>query len=406
MNITNELVNPGALQICKTLNEHGHQAFIVGGCVRDLLLNEIPKDWDITTDAKPEQVIAIFPKTYPTGIDHGTVTVSLGEGIENNFEVTTFRVEGEYKDGRRPEEVSFVTNVEDDLSRRDLTINAIAYEPSSGRLIDPFGGMADIEKGIIRAVGNANDRFKEDGLRIMRAARFAARFNYHIEINTFRAMKDNLLTLSLVSKERVRDELCKTLMTKSPVTGLLAMLNSRILMLVTPKLFMHCTKFSLLDQKRCLGNLETRLAFLYKNVGREEFHSEMKNLKFSVKEIKQSLFLHDLINRFNDYYYGLKLEYRQFMSIIKNSGDDWSETLTQFIIMVNAIEYDLNYFKVHESEIVFSRKEMNINGNELMKLGMKQGPEMKIVLDKCYAKIIENPEDNTLEILSKFALNQ
>src|ERR1700690_2543711 len=174
LKISPQSINPLALQICQILQQAGFQAFIVGGCVRDLLLGVIPKDWDITTNATPQEIISLFPKTYPTGIKHGTVTVAMNEGIQNHFEVTTFRVEGEYKDGRRPEEVFFVNNIEQDLSRRDLTINSMAYDPINDKLIDPFGGKLDIDNHIIKAVGNPIDRFNEDGLRIMRAARFAA----------------------------------------------------------------------------------------------------------------------------------------------------------------------------------------------------------------------------------------
>src|SRR5512147_2155393 len=134
-------VNSGALEVCRVLSEHGYQAYIVGGCVRDLILGHTPKDWDITTDATPKEVMGLFAKTIPTGLQHGTVTVVLGEGVENHFEVTTFRIEGEYTDGRRPEEVFFVLNVEQDLDRRDLTINAIAYDPIADRLVDPYNGM-------------------------------------------------------------------------------------------------------------------------------------------------------------------------------------------------------------------------------------------------------------------------
>src|SRR5678815_3809921 len=132
-NLSPQRVNRQALEICRILSNNGYQAYIVGGCVRDLLMGATPKDWDITTDASPEEVIALFPKTIPTGLQHGTVTVVMGLGIENHFEVTTFRIEGAYTDGRRPEEVFFVLHVDQDLARRDLTINAIAYDPISGR---------------------------------------------------------------------------------------------------------------------------------------------------------------------------------------------------------------------------------------------------------------------------------
>ena len=161
--ILNENIHPLAIEVCRTLHSHNYQAFIVGGCVRDLFLGATPKDWDITTNANPEQVMKIFPKTIPTGLQHGTITVVMGEGVENHFEVTTFRVEGEYKDGRRPEEVFFVQNVTEDLSRRDLTINAIAYDPITSTLVDPFDGLGAIQHRMLEAVGDPAMRFQEDG---------------------------------------------------------------------------------------------------------------------------------------------------------------------------------------------------------------------------------------------------
>jgi len=198
-------IHPLAIEVCRVLNQHQYQAFIVGGCVRDLILGQKPKDWDITTDASPKRVVELFSKTIPTGLQHGTVTVCMGEGAENHFEVTTFRIEGEYSDGRRPDEVFFVMNVEQDLARRDLTINAIAYDPLSHRMVDPYGGVEDLKQGLIRAVGKPTVRFQEDGLRIMRVARFAARFGYRVDNHTFEGMKESLETLKKVSKERIND---------------------------------------------------------------------------------------------------------------------------------------------------------------------------------------------------------
>src|SRR5574337_1028162 len=220
LQISNQFINLQARQVCQILHDAGYQAYIVGGCVRDLLLGVKPKDWDITTNATPEKVMEIFPKTYPTGLQHGTITVAMGEGTENHFEVTTFRVEGKYEDGRHPTEVFFVMNVEQDLGRRDLTINAIAYDPINEKLVDPFDGIHDLQHKVIRAVGLPEARFQEDGLRIMRVARFAARFDYKVDDMTFQGMSTSLETLKKVSKERMKDELCKTLRSSNPNRGL------------------------------------------------------------------------------------------------------------------------------------------------------------------------------------------
>src|SRR5271166_474331 len=195
VHLSPQLIHPLAVEVCQVLHQSGYQSFIVGGCVRDLILGQKPKDWDITTNASPHKILELFPKTIPTGLQHGTVTVCMGEGVENHFEVTTFRIEGEYSDGRRPDEVIFVMDVEKDLARRDLTINAIAYDPISNRLADPFNGLLAIQQQMIVAVGNPAVRFQEDGLRIMRVARFAARFGWSVEGHTFDGMKASLETL-------------------------------------------------------------------------------------------------------------------------------------------------------------------------------------------------------------------
>ena len=165
-------------QIIHTLNSHGYEAFAVGGCVRDTLLGRKPGDWDITTSARPEQVKALFRRTIDTGIQHGTVTIMMDR---TGYEVTTYRIDGEYEDGRHPKQVEFTSDLLEDLRRRDFTINAMAYNDAEG-LIDPFGGQQDLQQGILRAVGDPATRFEEDALRILRLYRFAARFGFAIEI--------------------------------------------------------------------------------------------------------------------------------------------------------------------------------------------------------------------------------
>jgi tRNA nucleotidyltransferase (CCA-adding enzyme) len=198
--------------IIRELEAHGHEAYAVGGCVRDCILGKIPKDWDITTSAKPEEVKDVFPKTIDTGIRHGTVTVMIDHV---GYEVTTYRVDGVYKDGRHPESVTFTPSLLEDLKRRDFTINAMAYNPKTG-LVDAFDGRKDLAEGIIRCVGEPEKRFSEDALRMMRAIRFAARFGFEIEEETYRAIRDLAPTLSKVSMERIRDEFEKTICSDHP----------------------------------------------------------------------------------------------------------------------------------------------------------------------------------------------
>ena len=198
--------------IIKNLQRHGYEAYAVGGCVRDSVLNRKPEDWDITTSAKPEQVKRIFRRTVDTGIEHGTVTVLIGK---DRFEVTTYRVDGLYEDGRHPKEVTFTNQLEEDLKRRDFTINAMAYNDEA-RLVDPFGGMKDLNSHLIRCVGDPKERFSEDALRILRAVRFSAQLAFPIEEETSDAIRELAGNLEKISAERIQTELVKLLISDHP----------------------------------------------------------------------------------------------------------------------------------------------------------------------------------------------
>lgn len=198
--------------IIRTIEEAGYEAYAVGGCVRDAALGRTPNDWDVTTSAKPEAVKALFHRTFDTGLQHGTVTVVLEH---ENFEVTTYRVDGDYADGRHPDKVTFTASLEEDVKRRDFTINAMAYHPERG-LVDLFGGQEDLEKQVIRCVGNPRERFTEDALRMMRAVRFAAQLGFTIDPDTYEAMREMAPRLSLVSQERITDEMLKLLVSPNP----------------------------------------------------------------------------------------------------------------------------------------------------------------------------------------------
>ena len=198
--------------ILESLQKSGYEAYVVGGCVRDALLGREPNDWDITTSALPMEVKSVFPRTIDTGLQHGTVTVLCGG---TGYEVTTFRVDGVYEDGRHPKEVTFTPSLREDLKRRDFTINAMAYNNESG-LVDLFGGQKDLENGIVRAVGDPVQRFTEDALRIMRAIRFSAQLGYEIEPGTLKAAEILAPNLQKISSERIREELEKTLVSDRP----------------------------------------------------------------------------------------------------------------------------------------------------------------------------------------------
>ena len=211
----------------------GHACYFVGGAVRDSLAGRRAADWDAATDAEPGRVMSLFRSVIPTGVKHGTVTVRWrGSSIE----VTTFRVDGEYRDGRRPESVRFTTDLLEDLSRRDFTINGMAADPGTGEVVDPFGGLGDLEAGLVRAIGDPAARFDEDGLRPLRAVRFATRFGFDIEPATFAAIGGALERFRSVSAERVRDELSRILACERPSTGLVLLERSGLLPCIVPEL--------------------------------------------------------------------------------------------------------------------------------------------------------------------------
>jgi tRNA nucleotidyltransferase (CCA-adding enzyme) len=226
-------IPPDIHAISDGLGKAGWRSWIVGGCTRDLLLGRPVHDWDVATDARPEHVQKLFRRVIPTGIQHGTVTVMRGA---TGYEVTTLRGEGAYSDGRHPDEVTFVGDLEEDLARRDFTVNAIALDPGSGELTDPFEGQLDLRTRVLRAVGEPERRFTEDGLRLMRAARFSATLGFEIEPETLAAMTTSVQTLAKVSGERVRDELLKTMQADEPSRGLEVMRATGILDIVLAEL--------------------------------------------------------------------------------------------------------------------------------------------------------------------------
>lgn len=223
-------------EVCRVLTAAGHQAVTVGGAVRDALLGRPAGDWDVASSARPEEVIALFPRTIPTGLQHGTVTVMIGKGERRiGVEVTTFRGEGAYSDARRPDTVTFGVPLDEDLARRDLVVNAIAYDPIADTIHDPFGGRADLEARVLRAVGDPVARFTEDGLRVLRAVRFAATLEFALDPATEAAFGPALPSLGKVSQERVKVELWKLLGAARPSIGLEIARRSGVLMTVLPE---------------------------------------------------------------------------------------------------------------------------------------------------------------------------
>lgn len=222
-----------ALAICESLRAKGHRAWIVGGCVRDHLLGREVADWDVCTSALPDALLAIFPKAVPTGIAHGTVTV-IREGA--HYEVTTLRGDGDYADGRRPDRVRFLSDINEDLARRDFTVNAIAYDPIDRVLVDPFEGRLDLDRRVLRAVGDPRRRFNEDGLRVLRGARFVATLGFELDAETEAAIEPSLSVYRRVSPERVRDEWMKAMRAARPSRAFAVMRRTGILRETHPAL--------------------------------------------------------------------------------------------------------------------------------------------------------------------------
>lgn len=269
--------------------KNNYEAYMVGGCVRDSILGKEPKDYDITTSSKPDNTILLFNKTIPTGLKHGTVTVLINN---TPYEVTTFRTDGDYLDNRRPSSVNFVTDIKEDLSRRDFTVNALAYNEITG-LIDYFNGVNDIQNKIIRCVGDPNKRFKEDALRMLRAIRFSCQLSFDIEINTLNAIKKNYLLISNISNERIRDELCKILISPNPSKGLELLKETKLLEIILPEInslvdfspkctnhnrnvFLHTLK--VIDNTK--NNLILRLSALFHDVGKINTLTPLNNGSF------------------------------------------------------------------------------------------------------------------------------
>ena len=281
-------MDEGAAELLDTLHRAGYAAYVVGGCVRDSLLGLTPHDWDLCTSALPQQVMELFgaQRCIPTGLQHGTVTVKQSGAL---YEITTFRTEGTYTDGRHPDEVHFVPDVREDLARRDLTINAMAYNEKEG-LVDPFGGQADLQSGIVRAVGVPRQRFTEDALRILRLYRFAARFGFAIDPPTAQAAQELCAHLDCVSVERIEEELAKLLASPAPA----AYLDKKILIVILPELSSEALAAAKPVVDACPAgaeNLPIRLAALLLSLGEDGTRRTLRRLRCSNNRIEETAVL-------------------------------------------------------------------------------------------------------------------
>ena len=281
-------LDPGAAALLDTLHAAGYAAYAVGGCVRDSLLGRTAHDWDLCTSALPQQVMELFgaEQCIPTGLQHGTVTIKYGGQL---YETTTFRTEGSYTDGRHPDEVQFVPDVREDLARRDFTINAMAYNEAEG-LVDPFGGQKDLQNGLLRAVGEPQQRFTEDALRILRLYRFAARFGFALDAATARAARQLAPHLDCISAERIQEELAKLL--AAPQPG--AYLEPAVLAVVLPELTPAALEVAKPVLDACPAgeeNLPVRWAALLGALGETDTRRVLQRLRCSNAGIEETAVL-------------------------------------------------------------------------------------------------------------------
>ncbi len=389
------IIPPQAEFIIEKLEENGFEAYVVGGCVRDILLGREPGDWDITTKAAPWQVKAIFGRTIDTGIAHGTVTVMRGKEA---YEVTTYRIDGEYEDGRHPKNVAFTPHLKEDLRRRDFTINAMAYSHSAG-LIDIFDGRKDLAERRIRCVGNPLDRFGEDALRILRALRFSAQLNFGIEEETREALKTLAPNLSRVSKERIHTELTKLLVSPCP-----NYINTVFSYGIAPWLSETFGKIQHGEAKitaRVPPSISLRWAAFLCHETEETARAVMKELKMDNDTIDRV----KLLVRWRQRPMGTTESLlRKTMS--QMTGEAYSDLLVfkQCVEDVPETQADLDEI-VRLTRLIESRgdcirlKDLAVTGNDLIGRGMKPGRGMGRALGMLLDLVLEDPEKNKKDTL-------
>jgi tRNA nucleotidyltransferase (CCA-adding enzyme) len=389
-----------ARYVIDVLNAAGYAAYIVGGCVRDSLLGLSPKDWDVAAAAAPDVVKRLFKRTVDTGLRHGTVTVLTNGG---RVEVTTFRSDGKYSDGRRPDSVAFTDRLDEDLLRRDFTINAIAYHPRTG-YADPFDGMADIERRLIRGVGEPAARFREDALRMMRAVRFSATLNFEIEKATLDAVVENAPLISRVSVERVRDEILKTLMSGNAGQvklfseyGLLGHIDARADKYIRENLD------AVFLAKEAPGTATLRLSLLFMNMDGDSLKQTLKFFRADNNTIKEVTLLVPWIHK---KLVGDTYAVRTYLNEI---GSDFLEQVLILRNIVQKMDKILEDVNNRMDEILrrgdcFSLNRLAINGDDLKKLGFSDGREIGARLRALLDAVMQEPALNNYDALSALAL--
>ena len=432
--------------IIQKLTDEGFEAYAVGGCIRDCLLGKKPNDWDITTSATPLQVKSLFRRTIDTGIQHGTVTVMLGN---EGYEVTTYRIDGVYEDSRHPKEVTFTASLEEDLKRRDFTINAMAYNDDVG-VVDLFGGLDDLDRGMIRAVGDPYDRFSEDALRMLRAVRFAAQLDYDIDVKTLEAIKTLAMNLTKISAERIRTELQKLLVSKHPEkiitlyeTGVSGVILPEFdLMMETDQNTPHhmysvgihtieALKNSVIfDDDLSEDDIKVlRLTLLFHDCGKpaaktvdetgkdhfkghayisEKIASDiMHRLKYdnnTLNKVRRLVRYHDHRRKLTE-----PRVRRTIVEISKELIPIWLIVRRCDISAQSMMERDIKLKDIDDFESMFkiivkrgdclSIKELALTGKDLMDSGVDPGPGLGRILDLMFEDVLDDPSHNTKEWL-------
>ena len=426
--------------IARKFNENGFQCYLIGGSVRDLILEKKVYDYDFATDAHPEQVKRIFKRVIPTGIKHGTVTIIKSD---RSFEVTTYRADGKYIDGRRPETVSFSKTLEEDVLRRDFTINGLAFDLEKEHIIDYVNGMKDLASGIIRTIGDPLDRFNEDGLRPYRACRFAAKLNFTIEDETFSAIGSTLDIAKKVSVERVRDEFKKILGSARPSIGIEYLRKSGLLALFLPELAdcfdVSQNKFHIFDvyyhsiyscDAAPRNNLNVRIAALLHDIGKVQtrrlgddgdytfYNHEVISAKIARKILKRMKFSNEEITRINNL----------VLNHMFHFTDDWTdgavrrfmrkvglENIEELFILRQAdrkgngsrnglpapiLRLQERIERIIEDENAMTVKDLDINGTVLMdEFGLEPGPVIGKILNQLLEMVLDDPEINKKDVL-------
>ena len=441
--MNNVRIDPILKEIASIFASAGKKAYLVGGAVRDMIRGKKAEDWDLATDAEPEEVVRLFRRVVPTGIKHGTVTI-LYKG--HSIETTTFRTESDYTDGRRPDSVAYAKTIEEDLSRRDFTMNAIAAELPSGGLVDPFDGGADIRNRVIRCVGDPAARFNEDGLRPLRAARFSAQLEFSLDEATLRAIPSALEKTAMVAAERLRDELDKTLRARRPSIAFSLMEQTGLLSLVLPELE-RCRgveqkgnhRFDVLDHlllacdAAAADRPVVRLAALFHDIGKPIVEAiDQDGVRTFHRHEEESARIAERVMLRLRYPSAMIKTVRHLVSThMFFYEDSWTDAAVRRFLVRMGLENIADAFALRRADAwatagveppadallpflerieavlaenkAFSLKDLAVGGNELAAIGVPKGPKMGTILGELLETVLDDPAMNEKEKLLEVA---